>query len=423
MARSKATREKVVEEPKTERESSDARFRALAAVAGKSSAFRRPREVLRRVRAVPTIFPGVDAALRVGGWPIDRIATIHGPSNHGKSIFAAGLGISFLQRGHFFKLMDAERTTSITWYETLAKSVGNINLADAVGFSASRPDSYEDAVEEIREWCTAIGEAKAKGQVPADTTGLVVVDSLRKLVPKKFFEKVNNSQKSDGSVDGFGGRAAQMKAALNAAWLDELVPLLDGTGTALIFIARESEDVNADANDKKWGRDFKVTGGKAIIFDASLVIRIERDGWVYGPGPEGAKKPVYGERHRVTVAKTKISGKDDKTQVAHFHTSNGELVPEGFDLARDVLALACEAGVVTKTSGWLSYAKRRWNGDNQAVKWFVANPEALAELEAKVRATFEVEGIDRKSPCGESAPTKPDPRDEEEDRAVASEPS
>ena len=50
------------------------------------------------MRAVPTIFPQYDRATRVGGHPIERWTTVHGPSNHGKTTFLHGLGASFLQR-------------------------------------------------------------------------------------------------------------------------------------------------------------------------------------------------------------------------------------------------------------------------------------------------------------------------------------
>lgn len=394
MARRKAE-EKKAAAPKTPRQAADARFAALERLAGKSERFRRPRDVLRRVRAVPTIFPSLDRELRVGGWPIDRVCSLHGPSNNGKTEFAIGLILSFLLRGHYARLLDLERTTPYPWIEKMGASVGLPAVLDHPGFSASKPSTIEDCVDEVREFCTMIGEGKKTGELPPDVTGLLVVDSARKLVPRKFFEKVN-SDKSDGSVDGFAGRGAQMKAALLAAWLDELVPLLDDTGTAILFILRESEDVNADANDKKYGRDYKVGGGKGPIFDSSLVARVERSAWV--KKSDEANAPVYGERHRVTVTKTKIAGKIARTQVAYFHSSNGELVPEGFDVARDVLAVAVASGVAQSSGGWFSVpageAIRKFNGENQAVKWLSAHPEVVADLDARSRATFDLDGAD-----------------------------
>lgn len=361
----------------------NSRLKAMEAIAKRSSGFRPASEVLTRVRAVPTIFPGYDFATRVGGHPIERVATVHGPSNHGKTAFILGLGMSFLMRDHFFLHIDAEMTTPIDWLRNL---MGDI--AHHPGFLARRPKSYEETVDEVRDFLTMMEKEKAAGNLDPQTSAILAVDSIRKLIPKKFFEKVKQGSEKSG-VDGMGGRGAQIKAALNAAWLDELVPLLYHTGTSAVLIARESEDVEADANDKKWGNDFKVTGGKAIIYDSSLVIRIERSGMIYGPGPENEKKPVYGEKCVGSIRKTKIAGKNDKTPKFYFHLSNGVHIPEGFDRARDVLDLAKKFEVVKASGSWISFGKKRWQGENSAVKALTADKSTLAAIEEQVREHFE----------------------------------
>jgi len=229
----------------------------LAAVAERFKAFRPAHEALTRVRAVPTIFVQFDHATGVGGLPIERFTLLHGPSGHGKSAVALGFVRSFLERDHFALYVDAERTTPGTWVEELLGK----DLAHHPGFFAKRPRTYEETVEEVRRFVTTLAEAREAGELPEDTSALVVVDSLRKLVPEGILKKIS---KDDGGVDGMGGRAAQIKAAMNAAWLDELVPLLEDTGTAVVAIARESEDTNADVWAKRTGQDFKVGGGKAI---------------------------------------------------------------------------------------------------------------------------------------------------------------
>jgi len=384
----------------TARSEEEVRLAALAAVAGKSKAFRPAREVLKLVRSVPTIFPSVDLAMRVGGWPIDRVALIHGPSAAGKSMLSSGVGLSFLKRGHFFKMIDAERTTPMDWVEELFKA-----YADHPGFSALRPKTYEDAVAEVREWATTIGNAKAKGILPKDVTGFAVVDSVRKLIPKAFFDKIvktvaDDDAKKKGTrvnaksakatgIDGFGGRGAQMKAHLHALWLDELTGLLDDTGTAMGLITREHEDTEADFRDKLAGRDFKVGGGIALVYDSSMLVRVER-GWVWGPGKEGEKTPVYGESHKVTIRKSKVAGMQDREEVGWFCTSNGVLVPAGFDTARDVLRIGKKLGVI-KGDAWLSWHKNRWQGEHRAVVALTKNAAMLAEIEREVRAAMDEE--------------------------------
>lgn len=363
----------------------DGRLDAMAKVASGMAGWKPARQVLRKVEAVPTIFPQFDRGTRVGGLPIARVTTIHGPSNEGKTIFSIGLELSFLQGYHFVAHVDAEMTTPITWCEKLMAK-----YADHPGYLASRPSCFEEVDDNVRRFLTNIGEAKAKGIVPKDTSGLVVVDSVKKLVPKNLLKNLLKEGASKAGMDGMRGRGAQMKAALNAQWLDELVPLLHDTNCAILLIARESEDPGADAMDKKFGRDYKIGGGKAIIYDASIVARIERDRWLY-QGSEEVKN-IIGERHSVQVWKTKVAGKEDRTVDTYFHTSNGTFVPEGFDHARDVLEIAREMEIVKTEGSWLHWGNRKWQGENQAVKKLTEAPEVIAELEAKVRSGFVIEG-------------------------------
>jgi hypothetical protein len=40
---------------------------------------------------------------------------------------------------------------------------------------------------------------------------------------------------------------------MNSAWMDEIVPLLEETKTAMVIIARETDDPDADQAAKMWG--------------------------------------------------------------------------------------------------------------------------------------------------------------------------
>lgn len=332
----------------------------LSAVAKRFAAFRPAPEVLRTIRTIRTRFIQYDWATRVGGHPLERSVIIHGPSNEGKTLFMIGLEGSFVDGGHFAQHVDAERTTTTTWVDELLGDGWCERNAER--FFASRPDSYEKCVDEVREFHNAVKAAREANEVPAGTSAITCVDSLRKLVPEDIMRKIldEGASGAKGSVDGMGGRAAQIRAAMNAAWMDELVPLLDKCGTSFMAIARESEDPNADMWAKKFGNDYRIQGGKAVIYDAALVLRIQRDGWI--KLGEGEKAPIVGERHRITIRKTKVGAKEGKTTVAYFHTSNGTNAPAGFDVARDVTDLAIRLGVLTQDG-----SRYRWPSRSDAV--------------------------------------------------------
>lgn len=364
----------------------------MEAVAGRFASFRPAVDVLTEVRAVPTIFPQVDLATRVGGWPIERFCLVHGPSNEGKTMFLIGLGLSFLLGGHFFNFVDAEFTTPRSWLETYMGP-----YVKHPGFTALRPRTYEQTVDSVRASAEAIGDAKAKGEIDPDTSCLYVIDSLRKLVPKNLLAKImkesadaapvkvkGKRSKSARGVDGLGGRAAQHKAALNAQWLDELIPLLAQTGTSMVVVAREAEDPDAGVFDE----GFKVGGGRAIYYDSSLAARVVRAGYV-----TDANKRVIGERHEVEIRKTKVGKKGDvRRPRANFHTSNGILVPEGFDKPRDLIEMALDFEVAKLAGSSIKWGSRTLgNGFNRAVSRLHKDAELRREFEDAVRVKAEAE--------------------------------
>lgn len=354
---------------------------AIAAVAARLGSWQPASSVLDRVTALETDFLQVDIATRCGGWPLRRFHLVHGPSNEGKTTFALGLGASFLRRGHFFAYVDAEYSTPEDWLaQLMAEAAAN------PGFVAMRPGTYEEVVSGVREFAQTICQARADGEIAQDTTGLIVVDSLRKLVPKKLLDKMLTGS---AGVDGASGRGAMMKAALNSQWLDELTPLLYRSNLAMVVIAREYENAESDP----WEPDFKIGGGRAVFFDSSLVCRVSRSFIKIGSGADAA---VIGERHRVRIHKTKVGGKSGKVIDAYFHTSNGGVVPAGFWPERDLLEVAIDAGLVEQRGAWYSLgAERIGQGAANALDWLRANPEQAQALLCECRAVakpVEVEG-------------------------------
>lgn len=350
------------------------RLAAIAKVAARFDSFKPAAQVLSNVRAVPTIFPQIDAATKVGGWPIERISLIHGPSAEGKTGLVLGLGLSFLKMGHFFGLIDAEMTTPMDWVSEL---YGETALNP--GFSALRPTSYEATRDAMKNWAVTIGEARDKGEIPDDTTGILVIDSLKKLVPERMIEKLEKDA-IDVGLDGMSGRAAMYKAALNGQLMDEFVPLAYHAKIALVLIGREMENANAGPWDQPW----KLGGGKSVFFDSSIVARVNRSYYKEGD-------VVAGERHQVRIYKSKVGGKEGKYTDAHFHTSIGTTCPAGFDLASDVLEMAIECKVVGKKGGnhWLEETGEvLGKSEAETLKTLRNNQVMLDDLDTKVRSKY-----------------------------------
>lgn len=315
------------------------RLQALGAVAESMEGFGQGREVLTPVRSVQTIFPQFDVATRVGGYPIQRVCMVHGPSAEGKTFFALGLGKSFLEREHFYYHIDAEFSTPEPWV------VENLRAcADYPTFLAIRPRNYEEVADMIRKACDRLVKAREAGKIPEHTSALFAVDSIQKLVPKDFLSKLRATEaKGGGGIDPMSGRGGQVQASFHAAWMKELVPLMYHANAGLVLISRESENVDGGMFEKK----FKVGGGRAPYYDSSIVARCTR-----APLKDGGEvkkgSVIIGERHSVKIVKTKVGHKDGKISECFFHTSNGKHIPAGFDFARDVLDLGLQCGMLKK---------------------------------------------------------------------------
>lgn len=334
-------------------------------------------DVLDRVEAVPTRFEDFNRATRVGGLPIRRFHTVHGPTHGGKTAFVGGLVDSFVSQEHVGAYVDAEHATPNEFFEELfgrpLKAVPN--------FMAMRPDSYEDTIDSVDSFLAWMGERRKSDPKLAS---ILVVDSINKLVPKSELARLRKDG-GDAMNKGWG----RLRAAMNQAWLDHLIPLLGKAACAMVVIAQERDNASED-----WGaNDFQVKGGAALLFDASMLIRVSKGAAVRkskasGEGGDYKEEtnPTYGFRHTVRVWKSKVSHMDSKHTDAAFHLSNGKLVPAGFDVGRDLFYVGVKLGVIEAAGSWYSFAKKRWQGEHNAVVKITESVDLQVQLRTAIRA-------------------------------------
>jgi RecA/RadA recombinase len=324
--------------------------------------------------AVRTIFPDFNRATRIGGLPVRRISTIHGPTHGGKTAFAFGLIKSFVDGDHYAALVDAEHATGGKFASELIS-----DLAGRDNFMAMRPSNYEETMDAVNEFLTAVKVAKSDRP---ELRSICVIDSINKLVPAKELEKVRAS----GAEELAKGHWGRVRAAMNQAWLDNLTPRLAAADCALVLIAQERDD-----NTDVWGKmdDWKIKGGRAIAFDASMLIRVSKSSPVFEPPGDKKQSNIVGFAHRVRVHKNKCGHMDGNYTDCVIHLSNGRFSPPGFDLARDAIHVAKQLGLVQVSGSWLTWQKRRWQGDTRAVQWLHGNAPQLYELLAEINAAVD----------------------------------
>lgn len=356
--------------------------------------------VVKEVRAVPTCFIQLDAVTDVGGWPTDRFTLVHGPSNKGKSALLLGLLRSFVEKDHFAAYIDAEGTTPATWARQLMGPAFESPL-----FRAMYPSTYEATVDNVRAWCELVGNLRETGKVDKDTTGVIGLDSIRKLVPKRLLDKLlkegsegpeeeepGRKKKSVAGVDGMNGAAARYKANLNSAWMDELTLLLRQCGVGMVAIGREYVNGSKSSNPVQAARepDYILGGGQSLVFENSLRVRVVEAFQVVD-----AEKRLVGFEHYCEVHKTKIGEKKQKIPTFRFHTFAGGELGSGFDRARDLFHLGVGLAVIEQHGAHYSFrGTKLGQGEEKAIA-ALREGTSIEEIERAIRATFK-----RQEPAG-----------------------
>lgn len=379
------------------------RLEQMADVAKSFRAFRPAPEVVRKVESVPSLFIDLDRVFGVGGIPTSRIIVVHGPSNKGKTALSLGMGLSFLLRDHFFGLVDLEQTTPEDWLQDMYGSAFT-----HPGFVALPTGPIEHVRAGVRDFFEGIATARDAGKLDPSTRAIVLVDSVKKLMPAKLWEALEKSladalkvkseeperdaqgrrkggrgkQAKATGLDGANGMGGMIKAQFITAWLDELVPLLAATQGTIVLIAREKVEEATNMYEKDV---ITLGGGEAINYDASLRLRVNAYSNYVG---EGESKVYVGERHVVDVLKTKIHGKAEQVPRGTFFSSNGVECAAGFDRARDLFVCGLELGVIEQRGSHYSTVKvKLGQGSEQALK-SLRDPTIASWTEEACRAAM-----------------------------------
>lgn len=351
-------------------------------------------ELLHDVVAVPTVFPAFDWRVEVGGLPVGSISLIYGPSSEGKTPLAIGLGRSFLERGHLFHLIDAERSTPAAWMRQMLGS-----FYDHPGFTMPEQiGSYEHVRAGVRRWCEGIARAREQGLVAEDTAGLCVVDSIGQLLPEGAWEEMGKTAtvkaeaeraaakdkpkrwRPKGYTDGAGKRLGQIQAGANSVWVKELTPLLADTRCSMAIITRESVEQEGLVTV------IRSIGGKDLRYGSGLWLRVESSPWNHAQGNE---KVLVGHRHTVQILRSKVGPKRERYNEAWFRTSNGAAMPEGFARPADVLELGRALGAVEERGSHVYFdGESLGNGEPAVVRKLCEDEALAAALEAACRARF-----------------------------------
>ena len=278
----------------------------------------------------------IDNALGVGGYPKGRIIEIYGPESSGKTTLALHAIAEAQKKGGTAAFVDAEHSIDPVYARNLGVNIDELIL--------SQPDSGEQALEIV--------------EVLANSGGvdIIVVDSVAALVPQAELDGVM----SDNSVG--------LQARLMSKAMRKLAGILNTHECTVIFINQLREKVGVI-----YGNPETTTGGRALKFYASVRMDIRR--------AEAIKdgSTIIGNTVNVKVVKNKVAPPFKNTQVDIIYG-------KGINKTAEILDIATQMGILTKTGSWYEYNGERFaNGRDNGKAYLEANPEFKKELEEKIQ--------------------------------------
>ncbi len=292
------------------------------------------------VPAIPSGSFGLDQILGTGGYPRGRIIEVYGPESSGKTTLTLHAIAEIQKQGGVCAFIDAEHALDVTYARKLGVDVDTLLV--------SQPDHGEQALE-ITDTLIQSGGID-----------LVVIDSVAALVPKAELE----GEMTDHHV---GLQARMMSKAMR-----KLTGISHTEGTTIFFINQTRQKIGVT-----FGSPETTTGGNALKFYASVRLRVNRMGSVKN-GEE-----VVGNRTRVKVVKNKMAPPFKETE---FEIRFGK----GIFRTSEILDLAVDSGVVTKSGSWLSLKDERLgHGREKAIKYLEENPKLIEELETSLNTQEE----------------------------------
>lgn len=295
------------------------------------------------VETVPTGSLSLDIALGLGGIPKGRVVEVFGPESSGKTTITLHMIAEVQKRGGIAGFIDAEHALDPVY----AKKIG----VDIDELYISQPDSGDQALE------------IAETMVRSGAMDIIVIDSVAALVPR---------QEIDGDM---GDTHVGLQARLMSQALRKLTPVISKSNCVVIFINQLREKVGV-----MFGNPETTTGGRALKFYASVRMDVRKTETLKQNGE------MVGNRTRVKIVKNKIA---PPFKEAEFDIMFGK----GISREGDILDLAAGINVVNKSGAWYAYnGDKIGQGRENAKNYLIQRPEVMEEIEAKVRAHYNLNG-------------------------------
>lgn len=277
----------------------------------------------------------LDLALGGAGIPHGRVVEIFGPESSGKTTLTLHIIAEAQRAGGAAAFIDVEHAFDPSW----AKRLG-VNLEELM---INQPSCGEEALE----ICELL--------VRSNSLDIIAVDSVAALVPRAELE----GQMGDQHVG--------LQARLMSQAMRKLTGIAGKSRTSVIFINQIREKIGV-----MYGSPETTPGGRALKFYSSLRIDVRRIGMI----KEGDQ--VIGTRVRGKVVKNKVA---PPFREAEFDI----LFDSGISRESDLLDLAADCGVVSRSGTWFGFGDLRLGQGRENARQFLRdNTDVFEQIRGRV---------------------------------------
>ena len=277
----------------------------------------------------------LDLALGGRGLPRGRVVEVYGPESSGKTTLTLHVIANIQKGGGVAAFIDAEHALDPSW----ARRLG-VTLEDLL---VSQPDTGEQALE----ICELL--------VRSNAVEVVVIDSVAALIPRAEIE---------GEM---GDPQMGLQARLMSQAMRKLTGAINRSRCTVIFINQIREKIGV-----MFGNPETTPGGRALKFYSSVRIDIRRTASI-----KDAEK-ILGNRTRARVVKNKVA--------PPFRSAEFDIMfDEGISATGDLLDLAVDCSVVSKSGAWFNFGQIRLGQGRENVKRFLKeNGDLFEEIRGQV---------------------------------------
>ena len=280
-----------------------------------------------------------------GGYPYGRIIEIFGPESSGKTTLVLSAMVQAQKQypDKMVSYIDAEFAFDPVYAENLGLDLSPDK------FTFAQPEHGEQVFDVVEELLKT-GEFS-----------FIAIDSVAAMIPRAELE---------GEI---GESKMGLHARLMSQGMRKLVGLISKSNTIVYFTNQLRDNIGVI-----YGNPETTTGGNALKFYASQRLDVRKTQTL----KDGDAS--YANNIRITVKKNKVAPPFAKAETTiEFGT--------GISMEREIVTLAIDNGLISKSGSWLTYGKLKLQGVDQMVEVLKEDLTMKEELTNKIKEIYNIE--------------------------------